>query len=79
MAPLLRAMLWLKDIDRIAQAEATVGTAAGACALATNPRTAALNWRHEQIRRSDRELEDAVESVYSAVEQLAGIVDKLKV
>jgi len=79
MAPLLRAMLWLKDIDRIAQAEATFGKAAGEFSIDTNPLTSAIKWRHEKIRLSETEMENAFESVYSVIEQLAGIVDKLKV
>jgi len=79
MAPLLRAMLWLKDIDRIAQAEVTFGKAAGEFSIDTNPLTSAIKWRHEKIRLSETEMENAFESVYSVIEQLAGIVDKLKV
>jgi len=79
MAPLLRAMLWLKDVERTARAEATFSGAAGEFSIDTNPLTSAIKWRHEKIRLSEIEMENAFESVYSAVEQLAGIVDKLKV
>ena len=79
MAPLLRAMLWLKDIDRTAQAEPTFVKAAGEFSIDTNPLKSAIKWRHEKIRLSETEMENAFESVYSVVEQLAGIVDKLKV
>ena len=79
MAPLLRAMLWLKDVDRVAGAEATFGKAADEFSINTDPLTSAVKWRHEKIRLSETEMEDAFESVYSVVEQLAGIIDKLKV
>ena len=79
MSPLLRAMLWLKDIDRTARAEQTFSGAAGEFSIDTNPLTSAIKWRHEKIRLSETEMENAFESVYSVVEQLAGIVDKLKV
>ena len=79
MAPLLRAMLWLKDIDRPALAEPTFTKAAYEFSIDTNPLTSAIKWRHEKIRLSETEMENAFESVYSVVEQLAGIVDKLKV
>jgi len=79
MAPLLRAMLWLKNVDRNARAEATFGKAAGEFSIDTNPLTSAIKWRHEKIRLSETEMENAFESVYSVIEQLAGIVDELKV
>ena len=79
MAPLLRAVLWLKDIERTARAEATFDKAAGEFSIDTNPLTSAIKWRHEKIRLSETEMENAFESVYSVIEQLAGIVDKLKV
>jgi hypothetical protein len=79
MAPLLRAMLWLKDIDRTARAESTFVKAAGEFSIDTNPLTSAIKWRHEKIRLSETEMENAFVSVYSVIEQLAGIVDKLKV
>ena len=77
--PLLRAMLWLKDTDRTAQAEATLSEAAKHFSIDMNPLTTSLKWRHEKIRLSETEMENAYESVYSAVEQLSDIVDKLKV
>jgi hypothetical protein len=79
MAPLMRAMLWLKDSDRTARAKPTFDKAAGEFSIDTNPLTSTVKWRHEKIRLSETEMENAFESVYSVVEQLAGIVDKLKV
>ena len=79
MAPLLRAMLWLKNIDRTARAEPTFAKATDEFSVDTNPLTSAIKWRHEKIRLSETEMETSFESVYSVVEQLAGIVDKLKV
>jgi hypothetical protein len=79
MAPLLRAMLWLKDADRSARGEATFDKAAEEFSIDTNPLKSAIKWRHEKIRLSETEMENAYESAYSAVEQLSEIVDKLKV
>jgi hypothetical protein len=79
MAPLLRAMLWLKDIKRSARAEVTFVKSAGEFSVDTNPLTSAIKWRHEKIRLSGAEMENAFDSVYSVIEQLADIVDKLKV
>jgi hypothetical protein len=79
MAPLLRAMLWLKDVERTARAQQTFSGAAEEFSIDANPLTSAIKWRHEKIRLSETEMENAFESVYSVIEQLAGIVDKLKV
>jgi len=79
MLPLLRAMLWLKDADRSARGEATFAKASEEFSIDTNPLRSAIKWRHEKIRLSETEMENAYESVYSAVEQLSEIVDKLKV
>ena len=79
MLPLLRAMLWLIDIDRPARTEATFGKAAEAFSIDTNPLKSAIKWRHEKVRLSETEMENAYEAVYSVVEQLSDIVDKLKV
>lgn len=79
MASLLRAMLWLKDVERTPRVEPTFNSAAGEFSIDTNPLTSVIKWRHEKIRLSEIEMENAFESVYSVVEQLAGIVDKLKV
>ena len=79
MLPLLRAMLWLKDIDRTARTESTLGKAAKDYSIDMNSLTTALKWRHEKVRLSETEMENAYESVYSVVEQLSDIVDKLKV
>jgi hypothetical protein len=79
MAPLLRAMLWLKDVDRSARAEPTFSKAAGEFSIDMNPLTSAIKWRHEKVRLSDIEMENTFQSVYAVVDQLADIVDKLKV
>jgi len=79
MATLLRAMLWLKDTDRTARAVATFSSAADEFSIDTNPLTSANKWRHEKVRLSETEMENTFESVYSVIDQLADIVDKLKV
>jgi hypothetical protein len=79
MLPLLRAMLWLKDIDRSARVELTFSKSAEELSIDTNPLISAIKWRHEKTRLSEAEMENAYESVYSVVEQLSDIVDKLKV
>ena len=79
LAPLLRAMLWLKDIDRVAGAEPTFSKAADEFSLNMDSLTTAGNWRHQKIRLSESEIENIFESIYSTVEKLAGIVDNLEV
>ncbi|MBN2594339.1 MAG: hypothetical protein JXA81_12595 [Sedimentisphaerales bacterium] len=78
-APLLRAMLWLKDIDRTARGIATLRKSTEEFSVDTNPLTTAIKWRHEKVRLSETEMENVFESVYSTVEQLSDIIDKLKV
>lgn len=79
IAPLLRAMLWLKDIERSARAELTFSKASGEFSIDTNPLISTIKWRHEKARLGDIEMENIFESVYSVVDQLADIVDKFKV
>jgi len=79
LAPLLRAMLWLKDIDRPVRTEPTFSKAGGEFSINMDSLITAGKWRHEKVRLSETEMESAFESVYTTVEQLALVVDKLEV
>jgi hypothetical protein len=79
LTPLLRAMLWLKDIDRPAEAEPTFNRAAAAFSVRMESLITAGNWRQGKIRPQEAEVKDTFASVYTAVEQLAATVDKLEV
>jgi hypothetical protein len=79
LVPLLRAMLWLKDIDRIGETGPTFSKASGVFSLRADPLMTADQWRYQKIRLSEAEMEAAFESVYSTVDELAGLVDKLEV
>lgn len=79
LAPLLRAMLWLKDIDRAAGTEPTFSRAASEFSINMESLITAGKWRHQKIHLSKTEMENTFESIYSTVEQLAGTVDKLEV
>jgi hypothetical protein len=79
LAPFLRAMLWLKDIDRPAQAEPTFKKTAEKFSLNLESLTTARNWQSQNARLSETEMENAFETVYSTVEKLSLIVDKLEV
>jgi len=79
LAPLLRAMLWLRDIDRPAETEPTFNKVAAEFSVRTDSAITAGNWRHERIRPEINEVKNAFQSIYTAVEQLAAAVDKLEV
>lgn len=79
MAPILRAILWLKDIERSARSEPTFSKAADVFSVGMNSLISVMKWRHEKVRLGDIEMENTFQSVYSVVDQLADIVDKLKV
>ena len=81
LVPLLRAMLWLKnkDIDREAEAESTIIKAAVEFSVNMDSLLRTGRWRHEKIRLRKNEIENAFEAVYTTVEQLAQVVDKLEI
>ena len=79
LAPLLRAMLWLKDIDRVGEAGPTFTKATETFSIQTDSLVTAGQWRYQKIRLSDVEMENTFESVYLTVDALADIVDKLEV
>lgn len=79
LVPLLRAMLWLKDIDREAKAETTIIKAAIEFSVNMDPLLRAGSWQHENVRLHKNEIENTFEGVYITVEELAQFVDKLEV
>lgn len=79
LAPLLRAMLWLKDIDRPTTMDATFRKGAEEFSVKLDAVIAAERWRYEKPRATDLEIEDAFESIYVAIDSLAEIVDGLEV
>jgi len=79
LAPLLRAMLWLKNVERPIETEPTFRKAASAFSITTDSLVAVGKWRHEKFRLSESEMANSFESIYSTTEQLAGIVDNLEV
>jgi len=79
LVPLLRAMLWLKDIDRPSGAELVFTKSADEFSIKVDSLIAARRWRHEKKRLQEDEITAAFESIYTAVDKLAVIVDKLEV
>jgi len=79
LAPLLRAMLWLKDVERPAETEPTFNKAGDEFSIGMRPLITTGRWSREKVRLSDAEIQNAFESVYTTVEQLALMIDKLGV
>jgi len=79
LVPLLRAMLWLKNIERPGTNEAVFTKAAKEFSAGMDRIVTARKWRHEKMRLQESEITAAFESIYTAVEKLADIVDKLEV
>ncbi len=79
LMPLLRAMLWLKDIDRPTKAEPTLREAVEQFLINKDSLITTRKWQHQKVRLGKFELESAFESIYATVEQLALFVDKLEV
>ena len=79
LLPLLRAMLWLKGIERTALVEPTMTKAAEEFLIDMESLKTAIQWRQQKTRLSEIEMESAFESIYATVEKLARIVDKLEV
>ncbi|HUU15770.1 MAG TPA: hypothetical protein VMW72_01360 [Sedimentisphaerales bacterium] len=79
LMPFLRAMLWLKDIDRHTKAEPTLLEAVKQFLINKDSLITTRKWQHQKVRLSGFELEGAFESIYATVEQLALFVDKLEV
>jgi hypothetical protein len=79
LTPFLRAMLWLKEIERPVCAEPTFGKAAKEFSVNMESLETARKWQDRNTRLSEAEMEKAFESIYTTVEQLALIVDKLEV
>jgi hypothetical protein len=79
LAPLLRAMLWLKDIDRPAETEPTFKKAGTEFSINIEPLMAVAKWQYERIHPDAVQVRNIFESVYSIVDKLAVIVDELEV
>jgi hypothetical protein len=79
LLPLLRAMLWLKDVERTALAEDTLNKASSELSINIDSLKETLNWRSQKTRLGEFEMEQIFQSIYSTAEQLALIVDKLEV
>lgn len=79
LAPLSRAMLWLKDVERPQTMAATFEKAGGEFSVDLGSVSAVERWRFERVRLGESDMERAFEGVYAAVEKLAQIVDAMEV
>ncbi len=79
LAPLLRAMLWLADIDRPAETEQTFKKAGTEFSTNVESLIDIAKWQYEKVRLDKAIVKNAFEAVYSIVEKLAIIVDALEV
>jgi len=78
LAPVARALLWLKDVARPPAMEAALRKAGGEFDVDLSAAIAAERWRYEKPRLTDAEVESAFISIVAAVDTLARRVDKLE-
>jgi len=78
LAPLVRAMLWLRDIDRPPTMQAALRKVGQEFKVNLDAVIATERWRHEKPRLSDLEIENAFETIVGAVDVLSTTVDELK-
>jgi hypothetical protein len=79
LLPLLRSMLWLKDIERTALAGPTIKKAAGEFSVDTASLEKTIHWQNQKTRLSEVEMENVFQSIYATVENLSATIDKLEV
>lgn len=79
LAPIVRAILWLKDIERPATMEATFQTGAKHLSIDLAAAVVAERWRYEKPRLSDSDIEHTFTALYATTDRLASFVDELEV
>jgi len=77
LGPLLRAVLWLKNLDRPQQNQPTFTQAGKELDLDSGALITVAGWRYRKIRLSQQQIRSAFDATYSFVEKLAELVDKL--
>ena len=78
LAPLLRAMLWLKDIERPRTLEATLREAAGRFGVELDAAVTAQRWRFESRRLSSEDVNNTFVAVVESVDRLAATIDEVE-
>lgn len=79
LAPIVRALLWLKDVERPVTMEATFRAGASHLSVDLTSAASAERWRYEKPRFSDSDIEQTFTALYAATDQLATLVDELEV
>jgi hypothetical protein len=79
LAPLARAMLWLRDVERPRTMEAALRKTAETFQLNLDAAIAAERWRYEKPRLTDLEVETAFATIVGAVDVMTATVDAMKV
>lgn len=78
LTPLLRAMLWLKDIERPRTGEATLREAAARFGVELDAAITAQRWRYENPRLSDEDVNGVFVAVVESVDRLASAIDGIE-
>ena len=78
LAPLLRAMLWLKDVERPRTMTASLLKAAEHFNVELNAAIDTDRWRSERRRLSAAEVEAGFEDVFAAADRLSRIIDEFE-
>jgi hypothetical protein len=78
LAPLARAMLWLKDVERPKTMEPALRRAATEFKVDLETVIVAERWRYEQPRLTDAQVENAFAALADAVDALTTTIDEMK-
>jgi len=79
LVPILRAMLWLKNIERPRQAAKVFGAAADEYGFVANMLVTVGSWKHKNIQLDEPQMRKTFDAVYTLVDQLTLTVDRLEV
>ncbi len=78
LAPLARAMLWLRDVERPKTMEAALRRAGDEFQVDLNAAMAAERWRYERPRLTEAEVGRALAAILAAVDRLTTIIDEFE-
>lgn len=78
LAPLARAMLWLRDVERPQTMDDSLRKAGEHFKVNLDAAIAAERWRYEKTRLSDLEVENTFATIVGAVDVLTTTVDEMK-
>jgi hypothetical protein len=79
LVPILRAMLWLKDLERPRESKGVFDSSAEAFSIEPEILIKTRQWRDQKSRTEKDQIINAFGSIYKTVEKLADFVDKLEV